>query len=72
MDRNRKYGLFFADIPIEDVPFDNTTLEDFDMIENTSYQQMIYRKRQKVYQYVHDNQNQFISEEQMNSPWHKL
>jgi len=70
--RRDKYGLFFSDISIEDVPFDNTQLEDFDEIENTSGQRMLYRKRDKVFKFITNNQNQFISKEQMLSPWHKL
>ena len=72
MNRNKKYGLFLADIPAEEVPFDNTELEDWDIIENTSYQQLVYREKRKAYQILTDNPNQFISEEQMKSLWHKL
>jgi hypothetical protein len=87
MDRHRKYGLFFQDIPASEVPFDRAILEDFDIIENVAKQRLLYRKRQNAYQFVHNDVTQFISEEQMmgectefsfiendfsKSPWHKL
>lgn len=74
MDDTRKYGLFFENIMREEVPFDSTELEDFDMIENTSGQRLLFHRNEngKYYQYVHDDYTQFISESQMYSPWHKL
>jgi hypothetical protein len=69
---DEKYGLFFRDIPITDVPFDNTVLEYSDRIKNVYGQQLIYYGKERGYKYITNDQNRFISKEQMLSPWKHL
>lgn len=75
-----KYGLNFQNIPAEDVPFDNSQLEEFDVLENNFGQELMYFidkerepfQRQNYYKFINNDVARFISYEQMTSPWKKL
>ena len=85
--RRDKWGINFQDIPREDVPFDWSTLENYDSIKNNHGHILLYLKEQKHYRFVNNDVTRFISEESMmgecnehsfitndfsKSPWHKL
>ena len=67
-----KYGLFFTDIPREEVPYDFSELENLNMIENGFGQVLLYFKERRSYSFINCDPSSFISKDQMYSPWKKV
>lgn len=71
----KAYGLFFADIPQIEVPYDWHELEHFDILENSFGQRLVYHKiniYEGFYKFINDDQSRFISKDQMRSAWKKV
>lgn len=71
LELEKTYGLFFTNIPQEEVPYPSKDLEDFEMIKNSFNQVLLYNKQGKYYRFINNDQNTYISRDQMLSPWKK-